>query len=110
MWAKEFTYPTLAKSFQLILGFHSLGPSEPAGAPPPPHLGTFLHLLATFCVSVALFYISTKGVSHCGLAFYIKKYLEGKRRIMEIQIFSPCKNITFTKQILYKKPKSFKIS
>jgi hypothetical protein len=42
-------------------------------------------------VSVALFYISTRGVSHCGLAFNIKKYLEGKRRIMEIQIFHHAK-------------------
>jgi hypothetical protein len=30
---------------------------------------------------------TTKGVSHFGLAIYIKKYLKGKRRIMEIQIF-----------------------
>jgi hypothetical protein len=37
-------------------------------------------------------------VSHCGLAIYIKKVSEGKRRIMETQIFiSPCKNIIFKK-------------
>jgi hypothetical protein len=30
----------------------------------------------------------TRGLSqHCGLAIYIKKYLKGKRRIMETQIF-----------------------
>jgi hypothetical protein len=29
----------------------------------------------------------TRGVSHCGLAIYIKKYLRAKRRIMKIQIF-----------------------
>jgi hypothetical protein len=40
----------------------------------------------------------TRGLSQCGLAIYIKKYLKAKeRRIMETQIFiSPCKNyITF---------------
>jgi hypothetical protein len=31
--------------------------------------------------------IETRGVSHCGLAVYIKKYLKTKRRIMETQIF-----------------------
>jgi hypothetical protein len=88
-----FTYPTVAKSFQLILGFHSLGQGEPA---PPPHLGTFLHLLAIFCVSVALFYISTRGMSNCGLAFYIKKkYLEGKKKNDGNSNISRCKNITF---------------
>jgi hypothetical protein len=29
----------------------------------------------------------TRGVSQYGLAIYIKKYLKGKRRIMETQIF-----------------------
>jgi hypothetical protein len=29
----------------------------------------------------------TRGVSHCGLAIYIKKVSSGKRRIMETQIF-----------------------
>jgi hypothetical protein len=33
----------------------------------------------------------TRGVSHCGLAIYIKKYLKGKRRIMETQIFHHAK-------------------
>jgi hypothetical protein len=32
--------------------------------------------------------VSTRGVSNCGLAIYIKKYLlKAKRRIMKIQIF-----------------------
>jgi len=31
------------------------------------------------------------GVSHCGLAIYIKKYLKAKRRITEIQIFHHAK-------------------
>jgi hypothetical protein len=30
-------------------------------------------------------------VSRCGLAVCIKKYLQGKRRIMEIQIFQHAK-------------------
>jgi hypothetical protein len=34
---------------------------------------------------------STRGVSHCGLAVYIKKVSSGKRRIMEIQIFHHAK-------------------
>jgi hypothetical protein len=33
----------------------------------------------------------TRGVSHCGLAIYIKTYLKGKRRIMETQIFQHAK-------------------
>jgi hypothetical protein len=52
---------------------------------------------------------STRGVSHHGLAIYIKKYFKAKERIMEISNISPCKNI-ISKKILYKKPKSFKIS
>jgi hypothetical protein len=31
------------------------------------------------------------GVSHCGLAIYIKKYLKGKRRIIKTQIFHHAK-------------------
>jgi hypothetical protein len=37
-------------------------------------------------------------VSHYGLAIYIKKYLKAKKRIMEIQNTSPCKNIIFEKK------------
>jgi hypothetical protein len=33
----------------------------------------------------------TRGVSQCGLAIYIKKYLKAKRRIMETQIFHHAK-------------------
>jgi hypothetical protein len=36
--------------------------------------------------------LATRGISHYGLAIYIKKYLKAKRRIMETQLFSPCKN------------------
>jgi hypothetical protein len=36
----------------------------------------------------------TRGVSHCGLAIYIKKYLKAKRRIMETQIFHHAKNLS----------------
>jgi hypothetical protein len=35
--------------------------------------------------------LTTRGVSHFGLAIYIKKYLKGKRRIMETQIFHHAK-------------------
>jgi hypothetical protein len=35
--------------------------------------------------------ILTRGVSHDGLAIYIKTYLKGKRRIMEIKIFHHAK-------------------
>jgi hypothetical protein len=35
--------------------------------------------------------IKTRGVSHCGLAIYTKKYLKAKERIMEIQIFHHAK-------------------
>jgi len=31
---------------------------------------------------VSLAYYLTRGVSHCGLAIYIKKYLKAKRRII----------------------------
>jgi hypothetical protein len=39
-------------------------------------------------VLVVSFIIETKtrGVSHCGLAIYIKKYLKAKRRIMKTQM------------------------
>jgi hypothetical protein len=33
----------------------------------------------------------TRGVSHCGLDIYIRKVSEGKRGIMEIQIFHHAK-------------------
>jgi hypothetical protein len=53
----------------------------------------------------------TKPLS-CGLAIdnnNKKKYLQAKRRIMEIQIFHHTKNILIFKKTLKKKPKSFKI-
>jgi hypothetical protein len=33
----------------------------------------------------------TNGVSYCGLAIYIKKYLKAKKRIMKTQIFHHAK-------------------
>jgi hypothetical protein len=39
----------------------------------------------------------TRGVSHCGLAIYIKMYLNAKEEIMETQIFHHAKNIIFKK-------------
>jgi len=38
----------------------------------------------------------TRGVSHCGLAIYIKKYLMAKEELCNSNI-SPCKNIIFRK-------------
>jgi hypothetical protein len=35
-------------------------------------------------------------VSHCGLAIYMKKYLNAKEELWNSNI-SPCKNITFKK-------------
>jgi hypothetical protein len=37
-----------------------------------------------------------KGVSHCGLAIYIKKYLKAKEQLWNSNI-SACKNIIFKK-------------
>jgi len=42
----------------------------------------------------------TRGVSQCGLAIYIKKYLKAKRRIMETQIFHHSKNYNLQKNPL----------
>jgi hypothetical protein len=33
----------------------------------------------------------TRGVSHCGLAIYIKKYLKAKEELWKIQIFHHAK-------------------
>jgi hypothetical protein len=33
----------------------------------------------------------TRGVSHLGLVIYIEKYLQGKKRFMETQIFHHAK-------------------
>jgi hypothetical protein len=33
----------------------------------------------------------TRGVSHCGLAIYIKKYIKAKEKVMKIQIFHHAK-------------------
>jgi len=38
-----------------------------------------------------------RGVSHCGLAIYIKKYLKAKEEYYENSNISPCKNIIFKK-------------
>jgi hypothetical protein len=47
-------------------------------------------------------------VSHCGLAIYMEKVSEGKRKNYGNSNVSPCRNITFRKSSK-KKPKSFKI-
>jgi hypothetical protein len=49
-----------------------------------------------------------KGVSHCGLAIYIKRYLKAKKENYEKSNISPSKNIIL-KNSSKEKPKSFKI-
>jgi hypothetical protein len=41
-------------------------------------------------------YGSKRGVSHCGLAIYIKKYFKAKEELWKkLKYISPCKNIIF---------------
>jgi len=35
--------------------------------------------------------VGTRGVSHCGLAIYIERYLKAKERMMKTQIFHNAK-------------------
>jgi hypothetical protein len=60
------------------MNFHEAFCASTIPPPPPPHENGNWRLL-------------TRGVSHCGLAFYIKKYVKGKRRIMETQKFHHAK-------------------
>jgi hypothetical protein len=43
----------------------------------------------------SIFSYKTRGMSHCGLAICIKKYLMAKKRVMETQIFHHAKIIIF---------------
>jgi hypothetical protein len=53
--------------------------------------------------------IETRGVSHCGLAIYIKKVcILRQKKNYENSNISPCKNIIFKKSSKTK-PESFKI-
>jgi hypothetical protein len=48
----------------------------------------------------------TRGVSHCGLAIYIKKYLKAKEDLWKLKYFTMQKyNL---QKILLTKPKSFR--
>jgi hypothetical protein len=49
----------------------------------------------------------TRGVSNCGLAIYIKKYLKAKEELWKLKYFTIQKYKL--QKILQKKPKSFKI-
>jgi len=49
----------------------------------------------------------TRGVSHCGLAIYIKMYLKAKEELWKLKYFTMQKYNLH--KILWKKPKSFKI-
>jgi hypothetical protein len=49
----------------------------------------------------------TRGVSHCGLAIYIKKYLKAKEELRKLKYFTIQKyNL---QKIHQKKPKSFNV-
>jgi hypothetical protein len=51
--------------------------------------------------------LKTRGVSHCGLAIYIKKYLKAKQLLWKLKYFTMQKyNLP---KIFFKKPKSFNI-
>jgi hypothetical protein len=50
---------------------------------------TVVHDFAFICE----FSIWTRGVSHCGLAIYIKTYLKAKAELWKLKYISPCKNI-----------------
>jgi hypothetical protein len=41
---------------------------------------------------------ATRGVSHCGFAIYIKKYLKAKNKNYENSNISTCNNIIFLKE------------
>jgi hypothetical protein len=52
-------------------------------------------------------YIKGRGVSHCGLAIYTKKYLKAKEELLKLKYFTMQRyNL---QKILSKKPKCFKI-
>jgi hypothetical protein len=51
--------------------------------------------------------VKTRGVSHCGLAIYIFKYLKAKEKIWKVKYFTMKKN--HLQKIIKKKQKSFKI-
>jgi hypothetical protein len=54
--------------------------------------------------------LSTRGVSHCGLAICIKKqYERQKKKNYGNSNISPCKKFLSSKKLLQKKPKSFKV-
>jgi hypothetical protein len=48
------------------------------------------------------------GVSHFGLAIYIKKHLKAKEEIWKNSNISPCKNYNLRQNPLKRNPKSFK--
>jgi hypothetical protein len=52
--------------------------------------------------------IYTRGVSHCGLAIYIKKYIKAKAELWKLKYFTMQK-YNLQKNPLKEKPKSFKI-
>jgi hypothetical protein len=61
------------------------------------------------CLVIERNMVKTRGVSRCDLAIYIKKYLKAKEELWKFKYFTMQK-YNLQKKILYKKPKSFKIS
>ncbi len=68
----------------------------------------FLHRLKDpFAGHMQTFPLWTRGVSHYGLAIYIKKYIKAKEEVWKLKYFTMQKyNL---QKILWKKPKSFKV-
>jgi hypothetical protein len=75
-----------------------------------PTMRTFLQRLGLHASAVCIGddYILTRGVSHCGLAIFIKNYLKAKEgELLKLKYFTMQKyNL---QKILEKKPKSLKI-
>jgi hypothetical protein len=45
-------------------------------------------VIAIPCVGLNVKYPLTRGVSHCGLAIYIKKYLKAKEELWKLKYFT----------------------
>jgi hypothetical protein len=66
---------------------------------------TFIDVLEY--IEIILVIKRTRGVSHYGLAIYIKTYLEAKEELWKLKYFTMQKYSL--QKILYKKPKPFKV-
>jgi hypothetical protein len=50
-----------------------------------------IHYLASKFTKAPINQRKTRGVSHCGLAIYIKKYLKAKEELWKLKIFHHAK-------------------